>query len=388
LNPISGLAVLGVGGGAEKEKEKKCGMTKGRHERRWVHGGVRVSVGITKEEATSAMTSSTGTTITDGEMTRPENGDEGVREAEDKAGSKVGDTQENEEEADRPIYTWVSCSVCGASTKFRSKSHSCHLKDMEGMKKLGDAGWLFSFAKYLEVLIYSPLVSQLIDGDKEEEGLCEHTRPTKPRPKLKSESNEPKFDIKFDKVESKSEISTLSPERFNIVRHFSVPTSSCSSSSLRSKNQDPLSSSSSSSEPIRIYTVSFRTDPVDDVYELVVPTLQMHAFPASPSSSPSPTGSAQTVVLGKENEKQKQMAKEREVIDEDKKLRREIKAWWEGVADHLDLLVSFVTDNTLTNTRSLSSSLSSAIMNPLTSVLYSSFHRKKNYSPLPTPTPK
>lgn len=83
----------------------------------------------------------------------------------------------------------------------------------------------------------------------------------------------------------------------------------------------------------------------------------MHAFPLSSSSSPSSTGlngsvstSAQTVVLGKENEKEKQMEKEKEVIDEDKKLRREIKAWWEGVADHLDLLVSFVTDDTLIQT--------------------------------------
>ncbi|KAJ4465388.1 hypothetical protein C8J55DRAFT_566318 [Lentinula edodes] len=46
----------------------------------------------------------------------------------------------------RVVTVWESCSICGAETK---------------KNELSEGAYLFSFAKYLELLIYSPLLCKL-----------------------------------------------------------------------------------------------------------------------------------------------------------------------------------------------------------------------------------
>jgi 1-phosphatidylinositol-3-phosphate 5-kinase len=79
---------------------------------------------------------------------------------------------------------------------------------------------LFSFAKFLEVLIYSPAICTLTLA------LCEHTTPPHPRPP----SDLP-----------------LPRSRLNIIRHFSCQAS----------------------------VVSFTLSAIDDIFELRVPRLQI-----------------------------------------------------------------------------------------------------------------
>ena len=75
---------------------------------------------------------------------------------------------------------------------------------------------LFSFAKFLELLFYSPTICTLSHT------LCTHTSP------------------------SGSASSSLPASRFNIIRHFSH----------------------------KSYRVSFTLSPTDDIYDLIMPKLQ------------------------------------------------------------------------------------------------------------------
>jgi 1-phosphatidylinositol-3-phosphate 5-kinase len=76
---------------------------------------------------------------------------------------------------------------------------------------------------------------------------------------------------------------------------------------------------------------------VDYVFELRVPRLQM-TVPASVGVS-----KVRERERGREREREKEKEREQEKDGdgdvEKRELRREIKKWWEGVADHMDTLV-------------------------------------------------
>lgn len=127
---------------------------------------------------------------------------------------------------------------------------------------------LFSFGKFLEVLVYSPKVPTISPA------LCEHTKPS---------------------ADSRGK---LPESRFNIIRHFST-----------SKG-----------------TVSFSLSSIEDIFELRVPRLQVHKG-LEKVQRPGTDSSQATSESGA-------------VEDEKRILRKEIREWWEGVADHIDSLVS------------------------------------------------
>jgi hypothetical protein len=117
--------------------------------------------------------------------------------------------------------------------------------------------------------------------------------------------------------------------RMNVVRHFSIP--------MKQETEH-------GSEHEHEKEVSFTLSAVDYVFELRVPRLQMTAA-ARTSKGPGAgerekekkekllkTGGGDTVNVKNE-------VKEKGGDEERKQLRREIKRWWEGVADHMDSLV-------------------------------------------------
>jgi 1-phosphatidylinositol-3-phosphate 5-kinase len=145
---------------------------------------------------------------------------------------------------------------------------------------------LSSFAKFLELLIYSPIICKLTPV------LCDHTTP------LPSVIPEP----------------PLPKSRLNIIRHFSYHEK----------------------------TISIKLSLIEDVFELRVPRLQIlrghgkdKERETSEFSSAFECHSDSGESVGSFEE---ELEKEH---DESKKvLRKEIKTWWEGVADHMDRLVS------------------------------------------------
>lgn len=134
---------------------------------------------------------------------------------------------------------------------------------------------LFSFAKFLELLCYSPTLCTLTPS------LCDHTTPSS---STQSTSNP-----------------TLPASRLEIVRNFSY----------------------------QLYTVTVDLSAIDDVFELRVPKLQILRTNGSSNNSERPNSASKDIPLDDTSG------------DEEKKaLRREIKSWWQGVADHIDKLVS------------------------------------------------
>lgn len=129
---------------------------------------------------------------------------------------------------------------------------------------------LYSFAKFLEQLIYSPIICSITPS------ICEHTSP----------SSDPE------------NASSLPSNRLNIVRHFSH----------------------------RARIVSFAVSEVPDIFELRVPKLQIIRDHVAEKSTGSSSDESHDSVSDGDDEK--------------KVLRREIKAWWQGVAEHIDGLVS------------------------------------------------
>ncbi|KAJ7748858.1 hypothetical protein B0H14DRAFT_2983246, partial [Mycena olivaceomarginata] len=105
------------------------------------------------------------------------------------------------------------------------------------------------------------------------------------------------------------------------------------------------------------YRIDYSLSRMDDVYELRVPRLQIvggagtgtgartslaNSVSVSAAEFGGDVASMSTSASGSAKE-----GKEGPAVDEEKRaLRREIKAWWEGVADHLDGLV----DNANTHT--------------------------------------
>jgi 1-phosphatidylinositol-3-phosphate 5-kinase len=74
-------------------------------------------------------------------------------------------------------------------------------------------------------------------------------------------------------------------------------------------------------------TVSISLSTIEDIFELRVPRLQVQRVGEKVSKTPT---EASEISL-----------EEEETEDEKRALRREIRQWWQGVADHIDSLVSF-----------------------------------------------
>ncbi|KAJ6475055.1 hypothetical protein C8R47DRAFT_1143386 [Mycena vitilis] len=228
-----------------------CTFVQGEHVMRIVHGGVRVAVAVCADDGETA---------------------EKKADADVDEKYKDKDTEEEGADTDAPdaerIDMWVSCAVCS--------KRADKMDMMEGT-------YLFSFAKFLEVLVYSPAICKLTPA------LCEHTSP--PR------------------APTSDATSVLPASRFNIVRHFST----------------------------RRHAVSFTLSAIDDVFELRVPRLQI--------TRKSGDKSARTSIAGADAAA---AASAPVSADEEKRtLRREIKAWWEGLADHMDKMETSIVGSTL-----------------------------------------
>ncbi|KAH8111649.1 hypothetical protein DFH11DRAFT_1792176, partial [Phellopilus nigrolimitatus] len=200
-----------------------CEKRKADHRSSWLHGGVRIS-------------------------------------------AEVCDTGESEGQIEQEIadavYMWESCDICKKSTE---------------RKTMTDGSYLFSFGKYLELLIYSPSFCTL------DPRLCEHTTPP-PLPWSSSPNSYPQ-------------------SRFNIVRHF-----------MSGKSKQEL---------------VFRICQAPALFELRVPRLQLARGRALEAGVPKAPASNRTMSYDRASQDS----------DEDKRtLRREIKQWWQRIAEHLDEL--------------------------------------------------
>lgn len=144
---------------------------------------------------------------------------------------------------------------------------------------------LFSFAKFLELLCYSPAIYQLTPE------ICEHTCPPAPAPGSPSHLNSDPTNI------------TQLKWRLDILRHFAYQS----------------------------HTVSVKLSAVEDIFELRVPKLQIVR-----------TGGSLDGGSEKPTESHSKPGEDGKADDEKKALRREIKEWWQGVAEHMDKLVSLL----------------------------------------------
>ncbi|KAF5320160.1 hypothetical protein D9611_010357 [Ephemerocybe angulata] len=181
-------------------EQSSCQFPRGQHQLRLIHDGVRINVHIDQAEG---------------------------------------------EEVSPGIQCWESCAVCDAHTS---------------RIELSDGSWLLSFAKFLELLIYSPILADISPP------ICDHT--------------------------SKGKVSTEA--RFNIRRHFSTQAGS----------------------------VVFSAVPVDDVFELRAPRIQIRSEPEDLSRSAT------------ESSEHSQYGHAGDDVDEKNALRDEIRRWWEDVLAH------------------------------------------------------
>lgn len=206
-----------------------CPFMRGDHDSRWIHAGIRVV-------ATVGLPS-----------------------------SGAGD--------DDGIIMWEQCAICGRQTR-RERMH--------------DGTYLFSFAKYLELLIYSPVIYTIAPP------LCEHTRlPARPW---------------------SAEDTPVPRSRFNVHRKFAY----------------------------RSRVVTFSLSPVDDIFELRAPRLQIvrRRAPEKAAEKDAQPAAAGVPLVFTE--------------DDRRSLRLEIRGWWQGLSEHIDELeANFVSDKGSTRTKTL-----------------------------------
>lgn len=124
-----------------------------------------------------------------------------------------------------------------------------------------------SFGKYLELLAYAPTLAKVIPP------ICEHTKST-------------------------SERETLLKHRFNLVRHYAF----------------------------KSYVISFSTSPIEDVYEVRIPRVQITKHRALMAQKEGSTI----------RDNWQQMERD--------KLRLEITMWWKGVKEHMNQLEEILED--------------------------------------------
>lgn len=131
------------------------------------------------------------------------------------------DTDKESVKDDGWILMWQSCSICGEKTE---------------RKRMSDGTFLFSFSKFLELLVYSPALTELTPR------LCIHTTPP-PRPRPREDTPLPR-------------------SRFNILRHFMYQST----------------------------TITISLSFIEDVFEIRVPRLQLIKGGSAESQVGSPTG--------------------------------------------------------------------------------------------------
>ncbi|KAJ6550877.1 hypothetical protein DFH09DRAFT_1319739 [Mycena vulgaris] len=252
----------------EREKDKEgggCKWREGEHVLRMVHGGIRVDVRVGKDDDAGEKTGKEG-----------KDGDTKADEGEKKADGE----EDGEADTGSKLWMWMSCAVCRARTERVAMS---------------DGAYLFSYAKFLELLVYSPAICTLTPG------LCAHTA------------------IDPATAAGPAEAPPLPPSRLNIVRHFAT----------------------------RGCTVSFALTAVEgDVYELRVPRVQIAARRGARASMGKEEEAAAAAAASMRSSVAKDdsesvasgSAAKKDGEEEKRALRREIRAWWEGVTDHVDQL--------------------------------------------------
>ncbi|KAG9084747.1 hypothetical protein FRC07_013562, partial [Ceratobasidium sp. 392] len=127
LDEPLGCFVSRLCGAAEREEvccEVGCGEAVAKHRMSWIHNHMRIILHLSED-------------------------DEWV---------DIGLSPVEPEDNSSSVKTWVSCGVCGEKTE---------------KQELGNGGYLFSLAKFLELLIYSPTIASLSPS------LCSHTRSSK-----------------------------------------------------------------------------------------------------------------------------------------------------------------------------------------------------------------
>ncbi|KAF9254634.1 hypothetical protein L218DRAFT_1082241 [Marasmius fiardii PR-910] len=414
--------------GKEKAKEERdttlasktglCKITRGKHEIRFMHGGMRVTVVVSaldpvkqrKKEGGRSLSSlglvfpfdrersSSTTSTTTAQLqsiVRAKTDTDMVMESDIK---HRDDYSEDSEDGDE-VEMWMSCALCGRDNWAQEK----HL--------MSDGTFLLPFGKYLELLLYSPSFSKI------DTTLCDHLKPVSfddSRFRARSPSSPSAFSptdppTSLQRAAISMAISDNDTRRWSAAYSRSSadslgslpsPTSPTSgwpfslgfgrvggglvkkSSSLRSphsssevEEQDAAELDDTTPTPSRIVSRSFQhlkeedsgqrvddinsrkeaetlpdmrfnivrhfsnrthkvsisIDKVDDVFELRVPRVQI--IRGMSVLGPHHAQEATSSLLGGVKD---------EVEDEDemekKKLRREIKTWWEGVADHVDML--------------------------------------------------
>ncbi|KAI0710732.1 hypothetical protein C8Q76DRAFT_678336 [Earliella scabrosa] len=137
-----------------------CNFQRVEHDMRWMHGGVRIM------------------------------------------GTVALPTQEEPSTSDDHVRMWQSCAICGKETP---------------KEVMHDGTFMFSFAKYLELLIYSPAIHHL------QPSLCEHTAfPAKPWSGLNSPIPQTRFNI-IRRFSYKGRTATLTLAEIKEVFEVRVP---------------------------------------------------------------------------------------------------------------------------------------------------------------------
>ncbi|KAF9011094.1 hypothetical protein BDQ17DRAFT_1298485 [Cyathus striatus] len=194
----------------------------------------------------------------------------GVRVAE-------GDGYWEGEEGD--VMAYSSCALCGKES---------------GKRKIKDGSFLLSYAKFLELIIYSPQFCFASPA------ICEHTTPP-PKPGLQRYCMRRNFVVLEGFVE--------------------VPNSQEGGQVDKEKRRKQT-------------TITFTLSPMEDIFELRVPRLQILRGGERVSRSSSLT-------------RVNKCKEEPDGEDEKDVLRREIRLWWEGMAGHIDKLEHILTGDDL-----------------------------------------
>ncbi|KAJ7052946.1 hypothetical protein C8F01DRAFT_1169335 [Mycena amicta] len=304
---------------AKKEKEKgvgKCALKRGDHVLRMVHGGVRVEVRTRVDDEEDEDAAASASASPDVSSVKRETSDESTTTSSD----------------ENKITTWLSCAVCGKKT---------------ARKTMSDGAFLFSFGKFLEVLVYSPMVGRI------EPALCEHTNPE--QVEEVDTTNSTMTTATTASSMSSGSTSTPRPSTVTVASGSTTPTPSRATVTVTPPRKSTTDTDipalpSSRLNIVRHYSahghvVSFALSAVEDIFELRVPRLQITKHGIAALDRDKGKGDTASMVS-------KTTTTGPGPVEEEKKaLRKEIKVWWESVADHMDKLETSLVGNTLVGFR-------------------------------------
>ncbi|KAF7313499.1 hypothetical protein HMN09_00505800 [Mycena chlorophos] len=309
--------------GKKDKDQPRCVHKRSDHVLRMVHAGVRIEMKMRREgdEDGSESIRFARPSAAESESSRKE----GSQSSATSTRSSVNSAKEEAAKQEK-LETWLSCAVCGKKT---------------ARKDLKDGSFLFSFGKFVELLVYSPSICNITPS------LCQHTDSLlskTPEPSTSSDGSTPRPSSMTAASTPVSESSSVTPtqsratitpktrtstennpalpsSRFNIVRHFAA----------------------------HGHVVTFSISEVADIFELRVPRLQItrRGLPAPALEKGKGKAKDDSSISSASHHNLKPPP-----IEEDKKiLRKEIKAWWEGVADHMEKLETSLVGSTLVGFR-------------------------------------